>query len=278
MEQEKKLLKEYNKKLLAEIEQKAKQNEKFAEKTKEKFVKKLNKKYNVSSLENRLSSASNPSSINKMERQLNELNNKIDIEADRLTNQKIMEKWIRRYRTLIDESFEGGQIETDIEQLYVKRKIRQPGILDGRLIRTNAQNGMFYTFIYDPKGKDYLEYYDRVPLIIVLSSDKDGFTALNWHLIEPEERVLMYDLMLRYKRGVNYRAYIDMTWDRIKSMKMFRMGKPIIRRYLYKQIRSKIIRVPDDDWEVMLMLPTQRFIGMAPDQVYTRNKRKAYKS
>ena len=41
--------------------------------------------------------------------------------------------------------------------------------------------GRLYFFLYDPKTKDELPYYDRFPLVLVLEKYDDGFLGLNLH-------------------------------------------------------------------------------------------------
>jgi hypothetical protein len=46
-----------------------------------------------------------------------------------------------------------------------------------------------YFFIYDRKGKNELDYYDRFPLIIPLESYSDGFLGLNIHYLPMRYRI-----------------------------------------------------------------------------------------
>jgi len=194
-------------------------------------------------------------------------------------NQGINEKWIRKYRTICDDLFIGGIIEnTNVPVNYIKQKIRSPGMLDGRLVPKRVTPGMFYSFIYDPVGKVKLKYYDRTPTVLVLSTFKGGFTGLNWHLIDVEARLRLFNLLQMYKRGTRYRTFIKIVWDVIRRSDKFRLGRPIVRKYLNRQVQSKLIRIPDDDWELMLVLPTTKFIGKDQAAVHKENKKKAYTS
>jgi hypothetical protein len=49
--------------------------------------------------------------------------------------------------------------------------------------------GALYFFVYDPKGKHDLPYYDRFPLVMPLQRYDDGFLGLNLHYLPLKYRV-----------------------------------------------------------------------------------------
>jgi len=194
-------------------------------------------------------------------------------------DQEISNKYIRSYRTILDDLFKGGQVsDKELSTTYLFKKVRQPGIKDGRLLPRKVIPGQFYTYLYSPDGKDTLDYYDRLPMVLVLNTHKNGFTGLNLHLIDPESRLRIYKLMILFKRGTRYRTHLKIIWKLIKKADRFRMARPCIRRYKTSNILSKLSRVPVDDWEIMLLVPSLRFVGMLAETVYKENKKKAYRS
>ena len=56
-----------------------------------------------------------------------------------------------------------------------------------RFTRTNDYRkfliGALYFFVYDPKTKADLPYYDRFPLVLPLKREPDGFLGLNLHYL-----------------------------------------------------------------------------------------------
>ena len=59
-------------------------------------------------------------------------------------------------------------------------------ITAGRLLRSGKMNqkpsaGRLNMFIYDPKTKNRLPYYDVFPLVLPLEPIKGGFLGLNFH-------------------------------------------------------------------------------------------------
>ena len=73
------------------------------------------------------------------------------------------------------------------------QEIRRNQATPQRLIpgnRTDLTNillpGRMYSFLYDPKWKNQLPYYDTFPLIFVVENEKDSFLGLNLHYLAPE--------------------------------------------------------------------------------------------
>lgn len=262
-----KLIKEYNDRQALAIATFRKRNGRFVNKARIKVLKLAD----IKSAQNKVAAATGSLKINAQ--------NKLDTKIDNKIDQIISNKYIRTYRTIIDNLFVGGEVDSKLTSLtYLRDKVRAPGSKDGRLLPKSVAPGMFYIFKYDPKGKADLDYYDKLPLVLILSLHKNGFTGLNLHLIDTESRLRIYNLMLMFKRGVRYRTHMKIVWDIIKRVDRFRMGRPIVRRYLYSNVRSKFSRIPVDDWEIMLLLPTIRFVGMQANTVFKENKKKAFRS
>ena len=49
--------------------------------------------------------------------------------------------------------------------------------------------GDMYLYLYDPKTKDALPYYDTAPLVIPFRSAKGGFYGMNLHYLPPMMRM-----------------------------------------------------------------------------------------
>lgn len=107
--------------------------------------------------------------------------------------------------------------------------------------------GKMAAYFYDPKTKQKMKYYDRFPLIMCVKMYNNGFLGLNFHYLPPLLRARLMDAIDRSK-AVNYEALA-----RIKEV------KPTVKRYLYKHITSKVVIVDEDEKEIALFLPTERF-------------------
>ena len=107
--------------------------------------------------------------------------------------------------------------------------------------------GSIFAYFYDPKYKKELKYYDRFPLVLVFDFKPNGFIGCNFHYLPPLLRAKLMDEIDKAK-GINWKAL-----SRIKEV------KPTVKRYLYKHISSKVVQIEDDEKEIALFLPTERF-------------------
>ena len=121
--------------------------------------------------------------------------------------------------------------------------------------------GGLYYFYYDPKTKDDLPYYDRFPLVMPLKRDPEGFIGLNFHYLPLRYRITFM------KKLLNLAIYNDedeikrirITYPILDSSSRFREFRPCIKRYLYTNIKSRILAVEPQEWDVALYLPIQQF-------------------
>ena len=58
--------------------------------------------------------------------------------------------------------------------------------------------GKLYMFLYDPKGKDTLPYYDTFPLVFPYAKTKEGFMGLNMHYLPYYYRVELMHRLMQY--------------------------------------------------------------------------------
>ena len=121
--------------------------------------------------------------------------------------------------------------------------------------------GSMYFFVYDPKGKNDLDYYDRFPLVIPLESYSDGFLGLNLHYLPIKYRVyFMRKLMPRaVLNDDNEIVRLRVTYELLNASKKYKEFRPCVKRYLYSHIRSRILAVEPEEWDVAMYLPVQQF-------------------
>ena len=206
------------------------------------------------------------------QRRLNE-----EIEND--ARQEISNMYIRKYRTLVDDFFKGGKVDQKKTGPYkLLRKVRNPGNINRNLQRSRPTPGQWYLFMYDPKGKKDLKFYDRLPLVLVLDTFRNGFIGLNFHHMHPRFRRRFIQFAEQFRRGQGLYSYLDINWNVIKTLDKYKFGRPIIRRYNYTQVRSRMIKVPEDDWELMVVIPSLRLFKMQTQAVWQETTREALRS
>lgn len=145
--------------------------------------------------------------------------------------------------------------------------------------------GKIYTYDYNPKWRDVLEYFDRRPMILSLGHFKAGNTVLemglNLHFLPP--KVVMkvmeltwkvYDLKLR--RNIEYLMKED--WNQV-PLPLYRNARKIyeiightnykfaIRHYLRNRMKDLQI-VEYTDWKYVPLLDTKWVMGATRQQIW----------
>ena len=129
--------------------------------------------------------------------------------------------------------------------------------------------GMYY-FYYDPKGKDDLPYYDKFPLVLALEKYSDGFLGLNLHYLPIKYRVAFLGKLMDYAvyNRENEIKRVRVTYDILSASKRFKEFRPCIKRYLNSHVRSKILTVQPNEWDVATFLPVQQFKKATSKEVW----------
>lgn len=143
----------------------------------------------------------------------------------------------------------------------VSANIRPAQLRDQDRLAIKPLPGRMYMFLYDPKLKEELPYYDRFPLVFAIKHYKDGFLGLNLHYLPPKLRLKLFAALLEYVNNDRYneRTRLRLTWRILSNFGKSEMAKVCVKRYLYDQLRSKFVVVPPDEWEIAIFLPTERF-------------------
>jgi hypothetical protein len=140
--------------------------------------------------------------------------------------------------------------------------------------RTNQLKlGRLYAFVYDPKSKDDLPYYDKFPLVLVLEKYPDGFLGLNLHYLPYKYRVAFLTKLVKYavtdKEDDIVRLRV--TYDILNASRRFKEFKPCLKRYLFNHMRSRLLAIQPKEWETATLLPLQMFKGATANKVWTES-------
>ena len=133
----------------------------------------------------------------------------------------------------------------------------------------NAIIGKMYFFKYDPKGKMDLPKYDKFPMVFPIEQYQDGFLGLNLHYLPIRVRAAFLDKLMAYAvlKDDDIQK-IRVTYDILNASRRFKEFKPCIKRYLKTRLRSKILTIQPNEWEVATFLPMYQFKGAKPQQVW----------
>ena len=161
---------------------------------------------------------------------------------------------------------------------WYRDKIREfgtPKTLD--LIRDGKQAsspffGRLNMFIYDPKLKKKLPYYDTFPLVLPLEEYNDGFLGLNFHYLPIPLRMKLLDRVVDFSNNTKFdeSTRLNVSYQNLKSIRLIR---PTIKRYLAGKVKSRFRRIDADVFIVATLLPVARFKKGSQSEVY-RDSRK----
>ena len=127
------------------------------------------------------------------------------------------------------------QIKTGNEPFtWYRNRIKELGtpntaelLRSGKLAK-RPHEGFLNMYIYAPKFKDKLPYYDTFPLIMYLKPAEKGFYGLNFHYLPYALRARLLDAAGQDKLDVN-------------AVSRSRLTKPTIKRYLFGYLRSCLL-------------------------------------
>jgi len=130
--------------------------------------------------------------------------------------------------------------------------------------------GGLYFFYYDAKTKKELPYWDRFPLVLILERYPDGFLGLNLHYLPIKHRIIFMEKLM--DRAVLNEdgdiKRIRITYDILNSARRYKEFQPCLKRYLNSHIKSRILVVQPDEWDIALFLPIQQFMKARPEKVW----------
>lgn len=125
--------------------------------------------------------------------------------------------------------------------------------------------GRMIMFFYDPLHKADLPYYDRFPVIFAVEPTSDskngkGFLGINLHYLSPFQRAKLMDALYKENQRPKSASYkLNVSYQILKGASGMRSYKPCLKRYLYKHVRSRFFVVRPEEWDVIALLPTERF-------------------
>lgn len=155
--------------------------------------------------------------------------------------------------------------------ITAKSIIKQHELSSKAKSRGQSMVGKMYFYVYDPKHKATLPYYDRFPLIFVLSRYRGGFMGLNMHYLAPKARLKLMDALITLSSDNRYDAKtkLQISYDIIASASRYKLFKPTIKKYLSKHQKSRFIEVPASEWDLAVFLPVESFEKASKSKVWS---------
>ena len=146
---------------------------------------------------------------------------------------------------------------------WYRNRIKEFGAPSQReLLRDGRLAGRFHVgrlnmFVYDPKLKAKLPYYDTFPLVLPIKRYSDGFLGINFHYLPYALRARLLEQVMKIGgRGSKEDMQIIAGWSKLDRVRLI---KPTVKRYLNNHVRSRFRRIDSEDFVTAIMLPIQRF-------------------
>ena len=118
--------------------------------------------------------------------------------------------------------------------------------------------GKLNMFIYDPKFKKQLPYYDTFPLVLPIENYPDGFLGINMHYLPIPLRIKLLDRLVDYSNNTKFDESTRIVAD-YSQLKKVNLIKPTLHRYLAGQTKSQFRRIDADEFTLATLLPVQSF-------------------
>ena len=156
---------------------------------------------------------------------------------------------------------------------WFKDKIKEfgtPRALD--LIRDGKRSttpfyGRLNMFIYNPKHRKKLPYYDTFPLVLPIEKYPDGFLGINFHYLPIPLRIRLLDNLVDFSNNTKFDESTRLAVDYSK-LKKINLIKPTLKRYLAGRVKTQFRRIDADEFTVAALLPVARFKKASASEVY----------
>ena len=143
-------------------------------------------------------------------------------------------------------------------------------IRDGK--RTSTPTfGLLNMFVYDPKLKEKLPYYDTFPLVLPIEKYSNGFLGINIHYLSMPMRLRLLDRLVDYSNNDKFdtSTKLNVDYSRLKKVDLI---KPCLKRYLAGNVKTQFRKEEADEFMVATLLPVQRFKKQSDSHVFAKSR------
>ena len=158
---------------------------------------------------------------------------------------------------LQDKKLKSANWYKSAASLIADRATQTKLMRDGKL-NARPSAGRMSMFIYDPKTKQKLPFYDTFPLVLPLETYSDGFLGINMHYLPIPLRIRLLDRLVDFSNDTDFDEATRLIVE-YKKVKNIRLVKPTIHKYLAGQVKSQFRRIDADEFMIATLLPVQRF-------------------
>lgn len=184
--------------------------------------------------------------------------------------------WFKNYATELTR-WQKAHRGTDYDDLTDSDTVFTKQVVGSR----HALPGFLYFYLYDPKHKQTLPYYDQFPFTLVIDRYEDGFLGLNFHYLDYYWRAHLFDALYTLREGRAARPHvrdirmrIQAEYQLLKSTPKYKAFKPCVKRYLFNHIQTPLLKVGAKEWDIALFLPVEMFVKRSKTYVWRESEKK----
>jgi len=147
---------------------------------------------------------------------------------------------------------------------------------DQRLKSSTIIPGKLYMYIYSPKHKETLPYYDIFPLVFPFRQVKGGFYGINLHYLPYQFRAKLFTALMDFSsmKKNESESKLKFSWAVVSNAAKYKLIQPCVKMYLYDHVKSPFKVVESGDWPTAMLLPVEQFQKKSSVQVWTESMRK----
>ena len=127
--------------------------------------------------------------------------------------------------------------------------------------------GEMYLFYYDPKYKNTLPYYDRLPLVLPFRKVPNGFYGINLHYLPYLLRFKILETLSNYTVNNSGDTKIRLSWKLLDSISKLEPAKFAVKHYLNDHVKTRFYKIQYQDWVTASQLPIEKFVGAQKTKV-----------
>ena len=103
------------------------------------------------------------------------------------------------------------------------------------------------------------------PMIMLIGAEKETFLGINFHYLRPKWRAVLLDRVS---------AKLGSGLPRWSKLRQIRQIAPTIKRYRFDHIMRRVVPIEENEQEIAIFLPTERFKKSAKAKVWAESERK----
>lgn len=134
--------------------------------------------------------------------------------------------------------------------------------------------GRLYMFLYNPKYRYELPYYDRFPLVFPIRRVAGGFYGLNIHYLAPRYRALLMDSLYDTISDTKFdeTTRLKINYNILNAASKYRWFRPCVKHYLTPHLSSQLLYIDPKEWNLALFVPSEQFRGANKRDVWQDSK------